>query len=230
MSQEGSNCLIALMPPDIRAHLAPHLEIVSLSPRAVLAKQGEPHRYAYFPHGGAISLVSGSRSDSVETVTVGAEGFIGFEALLGNPVAAQTAIVKLAGAASRLPIATLNSVAWTSESVRGLLLAYIRCILIQALHLAACNARHSAAERYARCLLIAHDAAGADTFVMTQSFAADLLGMQRPTVTMAAQTLQIAALIQYKRGQITIVDRAGLERASCECYRLVGIDPVWWTP
>ena len=209
------------MPARQLAQLAPDLEIVPLTPRTVLVESGAPLHHAYFPHGGVICLMAAMRKGGAETATVGPEGFIGFEALLGSRVASQRVLVQVEGTASRLPIQTLADAAHESASLRGLLLGYVQYFLIQVLQSVACNGLHSVQERFARWLLMAHDRAGTDSFRLTQEFLADLLGIHRPSVTIVARTLQAAGLISYSRGLITITDRKGLEEATCECYDMV---------
>jgi CRP-like cAMP-binding protein len=221
LDRHRANRLIAAMPARQLAQLAPDLEIVPLTPRTVLVESGAPLHHAYFPHGGVICLMAAMRKGGAETATVGPEGFIGFEALLGSKVASQRVLVQVEGTASRLPIQTLADAAQESASLRGLLLGYVRYFLIQVLQSVACNGLHSVQERFARWLLMAHDRAGTDSFRLTQEFLADLLGIHRPSVTIVARTLQAAGLISYSRGLITITDRKGLEEATCECYDMV---------
>jgi CRP-like cAMP-binding protein len=216
-----ANRLIAAMPDDLRARLEPYLEVVPLTPRTVLAESGSPLRDAYFPHAGVICLMAVMRKGGAETATVGQEGFIGFEALLGGDTSSQRVLVQVAGVASRLPIGILAELARESAPLRDLLLGYVRYFMIQILQSVACNGLHSVHERCARWLLMAHDRAGTDSFQLTQEFLAELLGIQRPSVTIVARTLQTAGLIRYSRGLIAIIDRAGLERAACECYGIV---------
>ena len=192
-----------------------------LTPRTVLVDSGAPLHHAYFPHGGVICLMAAMRKGGAETATVGREGFIGFEALLGSRIASQRVLVQVEGSASRLPIQTLADAAQESASLRGLLLGYVRYFIIQVLQSVACNGLHSVQERFARWLLMAHDRAGTDSFRLTQEFLADLLGIHRPSVTIVARTLQSVGLISYSRGLITITDRQGLEEATCECYDMV---------
>jgi CRP-like cAMP-binding protein len=221
LDRHRANRLIAAIPARQLAQLAPSLEIVPLTPRTVLVDSGAPLHHAYFPHGGVICLMAAMRKGGAETATVGPEGFIGFEALLGSRIASQRVLVQVEGSASRLPIHTLADAAQESASLRGLLLGYVRYFLIQVLQSVACNGLHSVQERFARWLLMAHDRAGTDSFKLTQEFLADLLGIHRPSVTIVARTLQSAGLISYSRGLITITDRQGLEEATCECYDMV---------
>jgi CRP-like cAMP-binding protein len=216
-----ANRLIASMPGELRARLVSHLEIVPLTPRTVLAESGARLSYAYFPHAGVICLMAALNKGGAETATVGPEGFIGFEALLGADTASQRVLVQVAGSASRLPIETLKELVRELPPLRDLLLYYVRYFLIQVLQSVACNGLHSVRERCARWLLMAHDRAGTDSFHLTQEFLAELLGIQRPSVTVVARTLQKAGLIRYSRGLIAITDRPGLETAACECYDMV---------
>jgi CRP-like cAMP-binding protein len=220
-NRHRANRLIAAIPARQLAQLEPSLEIVPLTPRTVLVESGAQLQHAYFPHGGVICLMAAMRKGGAETATVGPEGFIGFEALLGSGVASQRVLVQVEGTASRLPIQTLTDAAHESASLRGLLLGYVQYFLIQVLQSVACNGLHSVQERFARWLLMAHDRAGTDSFRLTQEFLADLLGIHRPSVTIVARTLQAAGLISYSRGLITITDRKGLEEATCECYDMV---------
>jgi CRP-like cAMP-binding protein len=216
-----ANRLIAEMSDDLQARLHPHLEIVPLTPRTVLAESGSQLRYAYFPHAGVICLMAALRKGGTETATIGPEGFVGFEALLGSYSASQRVLVQVGGVASRLPIEILNGLARESAPLRELLLGYVRYFLIQVLQSVACNGLHSVRERCARWLLMAHDRAGTDSFQLTQEFLAELLGIPRPSVTIVARKLQDAGLIRYSRGLIAIIDRQGLEGAACECYEMV---------
>jgi CRP-like cAMP-binding protein len=216
-----ANRLIAAMSDDLRARLEPHLEIVPLIPRTVLAESGSQLRSAYFPHAGVICLMAALRKGGAETATIGPEGFVGFETLLGSNTASQRVLVQVGGVASRLPIEILTDLARESASLRELLLGYVRYFMIQVLQSVACNGLQSVQERCARWLLMAHDRAGTDSFQLTQEFLAELLGIQRPSVTIVARTLQKAGLIRYSRGLIAITDRQGLEEAACECYDMV---------
>jgi CRP-like cAMP-binding protein len=216
-----ANRLIAEMSDDLYARLLPHLEVVPLTPRTVLAESGSHLRYAYFPHAGVICLMAALRKGGAETATIGPEGFVGFEVLLGSAVASQRVLVQVGGIASRMPIEILSGLARESAPLRELLLGYVRYFMIQVLQSVACNGLHSVQERCARWLLMAHDRAGTNSFQLTQEFLAELLGIQRPSVTIVARTLQKAGLIRYSRGLIAITDRQGLEEAACECYEMV---------
>ena len=216
-----ANWLLAAVPAAELTRLMPHMEIVPLRPHAILIDAGAPLRYAYFPHGGVICLMAALRKGVAETATIGAEGFVGFTAILGGRTSSQRALVQMGGTASRLPTDVLVSAARRNPALRNLLLGYVRFFLVQVLQSVACNGLHSVRQRCARWLLMAHDRAGTETFGLTHQFLADMLGVQRPSVTLVARSLQQTGLIDYRRGTITITDRRRLEGAACECYGIV---------
>jgi CRP-like cAMP-binding protein len=199
LDRHRANRLIAAIPARQLAQLAPSLEVVPLTPRTVLVDSGAPLHHAYFPHGGVICLMAAMRKGGAETATVGPEGFIGFEALLGSRIASQRVLVQVEGSASRLPIQTLADAAQESASLRGLLLGYVRYFIIQVLQSVACNGLHSVQERFARWLLMAHDRAGTDSFRLTQEFLADLLGIHRPSVARASKRRPANATTWFDR-------------------------------
>ncbi len=202
--------------------LAPHLETVPLVPRNVLCEAGERLEFVHFPLAGVVCLMASLREGIAETAAVGAEGFIGLECALGGDSALSRALVQLPGSAVRMPLEALRALAARHEDVRHVLLRYVRFFVIQALQSVACNSLHSVDERCAKWLLTAHDRSGlAQSFPLTQEFLAEMLGVHRPSVTIAARTLQRAGLIRYSRGIIVITDREGLEEAACECYGVI---------
>jgi CRP-like cAMP-binding protein len=154
-----------------------------------------------------------------ETGTVGREGFTGSETILGNDNTANSdCLVQVTGAASKMPLSCLRAFLDERPHARQLLLAYTRALFAQVLQSVACNATHSVEERCARWLLMTHDRAATDTFELTQEFLAVMLSVRRASVNIVGNAFQKAGLIRYSRGKITILDRAGLEAASCECY------------
>jgi len=162
----------------------------------------------------------------------GREGMLGVQAVLGDDVSLNEAMVQIPGSALRLPAEVLRREAQTSVQLRSVLLRYVQAYLNSATQSAACNRAHLLEQRLARWLLTARDRAGADRLPLTHEFIAMMLGVRRAGVTVAAQSLQSAGLIHYAHGRITIADREGLEVAACECYevtrreyaRLLGID------
>lgn len=217
-----ANRLLARIHPAGFAKLAPHLEVVALAAREVLFEAGTPLRQIYFPHSGVVCLMASMRSGVAEMATVGCEGFVGFEAVLGGQAAASRALVQIAGSASRVSASALRAAIDRYPTIRELLLRYVRFFLIQALQSVACNTLHDVDSRCAQWLLRAHDRGGeADSLNLTQEFLAEMLGVQRPSVTIVARSLQKAGLIRYSRGVIAITNRKGLEDAACECYGIV---------
>ncbi len=221
LERHRANELLSALPKAEFARLAGDLDFVRLTPRTILAEPGTPLKHAYFPHAGVICLMAVLRKGVAETATIGPEGFIGFEALLGGQAESQRILVQVGGPASRISMRKLLAAAEASPLLRNFLLSYVRYLLVQVLQSVACNGLHPMDKRCARWLLMAHDRARADTFGLTHAFFAEMLGVHRPNVTVVARRLQNAGLIRYSRGQITIVNRKGLEQASCECYAIV---------
>jgi len=217
-----ANRLLARIPPAGFAKLVPDLEVVPLVPREVLFEAGAPLRQVYFPHSGVICLMASMRSGVAEMATVGCEGFVGFEAVLGGQATANRALVQIAGSASRVSVPALRAAMDRSPAIRDVLLRYVRFFLIQALQSVACNTLHDVDARCAQWLLRAQDRGGEnETLSLTQEFLAEMLGVQRPSVTLVARSLQREGLISYSRGVIAITNRKGLEDTACECYGIV---------
>jgi CRP-like cAMP-binding protein len=141
--------------------------------------------------------------------------------VLGDDKPSQRAMVQLAGATLRMPSSVLQAEVEANATVRALLLRYVQATLTTAAQAAACNRLHALERRFARWLLSVHDRAEGDTFPMTHDFLAMMLGVRRPGVTVAAQSLRDGGLIAYNHGTMTIVDRDGLEAASCDCYQFI---------
>jgi CRP-like cAMP-binding protein len=216
-----ANRLLAAMRSDDLSRLLPHLQIVEFAPRTILVEPGEKIRRVYFPHSAVICLMAVMEESGIaETATIGPEGMAGFEVLLGRDTAMNRMLVQVSGSASAVSVRELRAVAGESLAFRTLLLRYIGGFLVQVTQSVACNSLHRLDERCCRWLLMAHDRAGRDSFSLTQEFLAEMLGVHRPTVTIVARTLQAAGLIRYSRGKLTIVDRKGLEDATCECYAI----------
>jgi CRP-like cAMP-binding protein len=217
-----ANRLLATLSPQDARLLMPHVELVDCEHRTILMDAGERIARVYFPHSAVICLVAVMRESGIaETATIGPEGLVGLEVLLGGERATSRTLVQVPGVASVIPARMLRKAMEESPSLRALLLRYVGAFLVQVSQSVACNSLHKVEERCCRWLLMAHDRVGRDSFPLTQEFMADLLGVHRPTVTIVARTLQAAGLIRYSRGVITIVDRRGLEQSACECYGIV---------
>ena len=216
------NRLLAALPPEEYDALAPRLTIVHLGTLEVIADAGEPLPYAYFPLGGIISIVAlDADGGTVEVGTIGREGMAGLPAFLGLPGSPFQTAGQVPGYHARLPIGELLAAAVPGTILHILLLRFAQAFLVLAGQSSACNRLHPVEERCARWLLMSSNRVGATTFPITQEVLGQMLGVRRPSVTIAAGALQRAGLIAYRRGVVTILDRPGLEAATCECYRTI---------
>jgi len=178
--------------------------------------------YAFFPTTCIVSLVSAMQDGATaEIALIGNDGMLGASLFLGSDRATNSAIVGLAGKALRMDARVLRDEFGRCGMFQRNLLRYTDALMAQISLTAACNCTHPLEKRFSRWLLLIRDRAVCDELVMTQEFIAHLLGGRRETVTVAAGHLQDAGIIHYNRGRITIIDRAGLEKAVCECYRAV---------
>jgi CRP-like cAMP-binding protein len=215
-----ANNLLAALPADDYARLAPTLGTTPLRLKRFLHKPGEPIDQVYFPGGGFASVVTVLKDGGmVEVATIGREGMVGMSAALSRDPSPSATMVQ----AETDTCYTMSAEAFRTEMDRrgpfyDLLTRYGHALVGFIMQSTACNAVHSVEQRLSRWLLLAHDRVGKDEFPLTQEFAAMMLGTSRPTVTVVAGTLQKAGLITYHRGRVTILDRENLEAASCECY------------
>jgi len=217
-----ANYLLAALPSDVFARVAPTLDVVPLKLKKILHKPGEAIHEVYFPGGGFCSIVTVlNDGEMVEVATIGRQGMLGvFAALTGDPPSPAAAMVQAeTDTCYMMPVAAFRAEMDRHEAFYDLIARYAQALTGFIMQSTACNAVHSVEQRLARWLLMAHDRVGKDDFPLTQEFVAMMLGASRPTVTIVAGTLQKAGLITYHRGQVTIVDRKKLEAASCECYR-----------
>jgi len=216
------NLLLAALPLEDYARLAPALEVVPLTLKDVLHKPGEPLEHVYFPGGGGFCSILTVLNDGamVEVATIGREGLVGVSAVLDGGRVPSCAMVQAeTDTCYRLTADALRRETERYGALYRLLTHYSQALMGFVMQSTACNAVHSVEQRLARWLLLAHDRVGRDEFPLTQEFVAMMLGAARPTVTVVAGTLQKAGLIKYRHGHVTIVNRPALERASCECYR-----------
>jgi len=219
MAAETRNQILLRLPQDECVRLRAQLEDVSLSFKQKIYEQGESIKFALFPESGVISLVKLlDDGNIVETATVGNEGMVGLPVVLGDGRALLRAFCQVPGRALRIRADALVAERRRGGQFGELLLRYANATLATLAQGVACNRAHSLEERMCRWLLMTHDRVGTDSFPLTQEFLAQMLGVRRPTVNIAGTSLQRAGLIRYSRGRITVVDRKGLEEASCECY------------
>jgi CRP-like cAMP-binding protein len=215
----SENHLIERLPRTDRVRLLALCEPVHLALSAVLYEPGQPTRHVYFPTGGFASLVAlADGHDGVEVGMVGREGMVGTQLALGVPTSPLRALVQGSGAALRIGAKPFRLELERSVALRRQLNRYLYILMAQLATSAACLRFHLLGPRLARWLLMTQDRADADTFRVTQEFLAYMLGVRRVGVTAAATALQRSGLIEYKRGELTVVDRPGLERAACSCY------------
>ena len=216
------NRLLAALPAPEAERLRPRLERVSLGLAEPLYEAGARIERVYFPLGGMFSLlITMADGSAVEVGTVGNEGLIGLPVFLGSERSPTAVICQVPGEACRMAAEAFREEVGRGGALAGLILHYTQAVLNQISQSVACNLLHSVEQRLGRWLLMSHDRAGADEFPMTHQFLAEMLGVRRPSVSVTAAKLQEAGLIGYHRGRIAVLDREGLEAASCECYRVV---------
>jgi CRP-like cAMP-binding protein len=214
-----TNRLLAALEPEDFARLEPHLELVNLTLKQVLYDTGDAICYAYFPHDAIISLVNVMEDGhTVEISVFGREGVSGVVSALVTREAFGRYVVQMPGTATRVPYERLNQVRDSSPKLQQLILRYGEALLTQTFQTVACNAVHAVEARCCRWILSMHDRADHDTLPLTHEFLAEMLGVQRSTVSVVTRTFQTAGLIRQSRGGITVRDRAGLEETACECY------------
>jgi CRP-like cAMP-binding protein len=219
-SSHLDNKLLAALPPSQLNLLVPFLSIVMLPQSAVVYETGDEVDQVYFGHNGMFSLLAVMRDGkAIETATVGREGVVGAMAGLGLYRSLVRVVVQLPLTASKIASTQFRKAAAASEPIRELAVHYNEVLLTQARITAACNALHPVEARFCRWLLQSADRAGSDTVTLTQELLAEMLGVRRTSVTEVAGKMQNEGVITYSRGVIRILDRAGLERLSCECYQ-----------
>ncbi len=221
-ARRANRLLRALAPRDY-AVLNPHLQPVALPRGKVLFEPGDDVVSTYFPAAGTmVSLLVVTRDGrEVEAATVGREGAIGGIVSEGHKPAFGRAVVQVGGDGFVISTSHLEAAKTGSPRFGDLFARYADALLAQMMQSIACNALHSVEERFARWLLASHDRAGEDVIHLTQQTLAEMLGVQRTTVTAVAGALQSRGLIRAHRGRMEVIDRRGLERAACECYRAV---------
>lgn len=176
----------------------------------------------FFPDSGVVSVVAVYADGSIiEMATIGREGCTAVQAILGATRSSVRLLVQIPGSAARMSVATFTRAMASTPAFRNLMFAYAQAFLEQVLVSVACNGAHSLRQRLARWLLMMRDRSDGDTLQITQNLLADMLGVERPTVTNAAKEFEEAGLIRRGRRQVTLLDRHGLLSVCCECYQLV---------
>jgi CRP-like cAMP-binding protein len=189
---------------------------------AIFIEAGDPVETVVFPTSGTVSLLTDPDTDHpVEAATIGREGAANVVTALGSRTAAQRLIGQIKGEVIEIDIDAFAKGVDGKGRLRALVQGYTEALFAQSALNTACNAIHTVTHRCARWLLSAHDRVDSDTFELKQEFLAIMLGVQRPTVSIAAETLHASGCITYKRGVITVVDREALERMACSCYAVI---------
>jgi CRP-like cAMP-binding protein len=218
----GENRLLQMLAADDLARLHSHMTPFAMVRGKVLHEPALPIEHVYFPTKGMVSLLTVmSTGDQIETAIVGGEGVVGASIGIDGSQAATLAIVQVAGTAWRLPAHEFLEWYRASEQFRSVMNRFQHLLLLHAQQSAACHALHSVEARLCRWILQSQDMIETDNVPLTQEFLSHMLGVQRTSVSLCAQTLQKAGLIKYTRGEIRILNRAGLEDAACECYEAI---------
>jgi CRP-like cAMP-binding protein len=216
----ATNLLIGILSRRNRELLVGLCDLVELEYGETICEPGRPYRHVYFPLLGFLSLFKDTAGHPpLEMGLIGNEGMLGATLLLGIDKPPLRGVVQGAGSALQMPTATFQRVFREQAPVAAMLKRYLYVLMRQLFQTTACTCFHSVEERLARWLLMTHDRAHADHFHLTHQWLADMLGVRRSAITIAAGRLQQRGLIRYTRGEITVMSRAGLEAAACECYR-----------
>jgi CRP-like cAMP-binding protein len=217
--QPGANQLLALLPRSEQDRLFDNLERVSLESKQVLARPGEPYPNVLFPLSGVVSvLVPMGEEPPVEAAVIGFEGIVGLPVALGNSIGPHEVICQVADGTLQMAADRFKRLLPDCPDLRGVLQRYALTFMNQTARSSACNRMHEINQRLARWLLLVHDRVPGDELDLTQEFLSEMLGVRRPSVSLAASTLQHAGLITCRWGRITVLNREGLEQAACEDY------------
>jgi CRP-like cAMP-binding protein len=213
--------LLALPSRDLK-RLMPHLEHIPCRREQVLMEADRPLDHLFFPDSGVISMLAlYSDGGTIEMATIGREGCAGVQAIFGTKRSSARLLVQIPGSAAKISRTAFTRATRLMPSFRALMYAYVQAFSEQILVSGACNGAHSLKERLARWLLMMRDRSDDDALPITQNLLAEMLGVQRPTITNVARELERAGLIERGRRQVTILNRRGLMQASCECYQLI---------
>jgi CRP-like cAMP-binding protein len=221
--EDSNNLLLSMLPAADYQAILPHLELIETSLDFVLFERDKPMQHAYFPLAGEHSVVATMEDGSaVEVGTVGYEGFVTVDLLMESEIATETTVCQIPGMALRMPANVFREMTAGNTALRRIGLRYLQAYLVQVSQSVACNRLHNIENRLARWLLMSHDRMRREQeFPLTQEYIATMLGVHRPSVSLAANALQRAGIIQYQRGKVRVLDREQLEAVSCECYEIV---------
>ena len=217
-----ANRLLAALPAKEYQRLLPSLELTTLVFAETLYEEGAPIQHVYFPMTSVVSLLAAVEDRATLAIAiVGSEGMVGLSVFMGVKTARNRAVVQSAGLAVRMKAAALRAECRHDGLLPHLLQRYTYALLTQASQSAACHRFHLLEARLARWLLATHDRLGANEFQLTQSFLSNMLGVRREGINKAAGSLQRQHLINYSRGHLMIVNRAGLAAVACGCYAII---------
>jgi CRP-like cAMP-binding protein len=218
----NQNHLLAALPTAEFDRLAPHLELVPMLLGQVLYEPGGQMQHAYFPTTAIVSLQYVMESGaSAESAGVGNEGVVGISLFMGGDTTPSSAVVQTAGHGYRLESRLLKQEFSRAGAMQSLLLRYTQALITQMFQTAACNRHHSVEQQLCRWLLLTLDRLPSRELVMTQELVASMLGVRREGITEAAGKLQLDGIVRYRRGHLSVLERAGLESRACECYAVV---------
>ncbi len=218
----AQNRLLAALPADVYDRLQSGLEPIPLALGKVIYEADETLTHVYFPTTAIVSLLyTMENGSSAEMGVVGCDGVVGIAVFMGGDTTPNRAVVQSAGGAYRMELKHFRDEFRRVGELHRLLLLYTQALLTQMSQTAVCNRLHSVEQLLCRWLLLSHDRLESDQLIMTQELIANMLGVRREGVSVAARRLQNAGLIRYKRGHLTILDRPGLESKVCECYQVV---------
>ena len=222
LSNWPRNRLLLALPARNLKRLMPELEHIRCQREQVLMDADSSLDHVFFPDSGVVSVVAVYADGSIiEMATIGREGCAGVQAVFGARSSSARLLVQIPGSATKMSRAAFTRAMESMPSFRNLMYAYVQAFLDQVMASVACNGAHSLKERLARWLLMMRDRGDEDALPITQDLLAEMLGVQRPTITNIARDLERAGLIKRGRRQVTILDRKGLTAVSCECYKLV---------
>jgi len=217
-----SNHILSSLPEAEYQALRPALEYLPTPMHAVLFGRDEEIRHVYFPLSGCHSVLAIMQDGAaVEVGTIGNEGMSTVDVLTGSTTAVETTVCQIPGYSLRMPAAKFKQAIEVNSELKRLVYRFLQAYLSQVSQSVACNRLHRTEERFARWILLSHDRVQGDELQLTQEYLADMLGVHRPSVSLIARRFQKAGLLDYHRGTVRILDRAGLEQSACECYAVV---------